>query len=95
MRNNLGALIYWLEQIPVFSIFSQDSFYVFWIPAFALYYFRKQQQKKKIVLLAPFAANIFLLVFAPVCITRYGLCQLYTFPMLMAIMALPTESTAV
>ena len=95
LRGNLGALIYWLEQIPVFSVFSQDSFYVFWIPAFALYYFRRQRQTRRIVLLAPFGANILFLVFAPVCITRYGLCQLYTFPMLLAILAQPAESTAV
>lgn len=90
LRSNLGALIYWLEQIPVFSVFSQDSFYLFWIPAYAFYSFRRQKQKKKIVLLAPVAANILFLIFAPVCITRYGLCQLYTFPMLLAVIAQPT-----
>jgi len=91
LRGNLGALIYWLEQLPVFSIFSQDSFYLFWVPAFAFYRFRKQKQKKRLVLLAPFAANILFLVFAPVCITRYGLCQIYSFPMLLAILAQPME----
>ena len=91
IRSNLGALIYWLEQIPVFSVFSQDSFYVFWFPAFALHHFYRNRQTKKLVLLAPFAANILFLVFAPTCITRYGLCQLFTFPMLLAITAQPAE----
>ena len=86
LRSSLGALIYWLEQIPVFSVFSQDSFCLFWVPAFSFYYFRKQNQKKKLVLLAPIAANLLFLVFAPVCITRYGLCQIFTFPMLLAVM---------
>ena len=91
LRSNVGALVYWLEQIPVFSVFSQDSFYLFWVPAFVFYSFCRHKQKDKIVLLAPPAANILFLVFAPVCITRYGLCQYYTFPMLMAAAAMQTD----
>ena len=91
LRESFGALIYWLENIPILSVFSQDSFYVFWIPAFALYYFFKLRERRTIVLLAPYAANILFLLFAPVCITRYGLCQLLSFPMLLTIIAQPTE----
>ena len=95
MRSNIGALIFWLEQIPVFSIFSQDSFYLFWVPAFSLSFFRKKKLKKRLVLLAPFGANLFFLVFAPVCVTRYGLCQLFTFPMLLAVTSMPDGSEVV
>ena len=89
LRDSVGSLIFWLEQIPVFSIFSQDSFYLFWVPAFSFYCFRKKKLKKRLVLLVPFGANLLFLVFAPVCVTRYGLCQLFTFPMLLAITAMP------
>ena len=92
LRENLGAFIYWLENIPVFSVFSQDSLYVFWVPAFALYHFCRQKQWKKLVLLIPFAANLLFLLFAPVCITRYTLCQLCTFPMLFSIIAQPPDA---
>ena len=92
LRDSLGALIYWLENIPVISIVSQDSFYVFWFPAFALYYLCLKKQWKGIVLLAPFAANLLFLLFAPVCITRYTLCQLCTFPMLLAVSAQPAHT---
>ena len=84
LRENLGSLIYWLENIPILSVFSQDSFYVFWFPAFSLYFFCRLRQWKKLVLLAPLAANLLFLLIGPVCITRYGLCQLLTFPMLLA-----------
>ncbi len=87
LRENLGSLIYWLENIPVLSVFSQDSFYVFWFPAFSLYFFCRRRQWKKLVLLAPLAANLLFLLIGPVCITRYGLCQLLTFPMLFALTA--------
>ncbi len=92
LRESLGALIYWLENIPILSVFSQDSFYAFWIPAFALYYFCKLKDRRKIVLLVPYAANILFLIFAPVCITRYGLCQVLSFPMLLAIIAQPVNN---
>ena len=91
LRYNLGSLIYWLENIPLFSIFSQDSLYLFWFPAYGIYALCKQVQKKRLVLLVPFAANLVFLFFAPVCITRYGLCQLFTFPMLLVILFQPAE----
>ena len=92
LRFDLGSLIYWLQNIPFFSIFSQDSFYSFWFPAYGLFALSRRAQLKKRVLLVPFATNLVFLLFAPVCITRYGLCQLFTFPMLLAILASPTES---
>ncbi len=92
LRLSLGSLIYWLENIPVFSVFSQDSFYVFWYPSFALFFLCHHSQSKKSVLLVPFIVNLIFLLFAPVCITRYGLCQLFTFPMLLAITAQPANS---
>ena len=91
LRENLGSLIYWLENIPVLSVFSQDSFYVFWFPAFSLFFFCRRGLWKKLVLLAPLAANLLFLLIGPVCITRYGLCQLLTFPMLLALVAQPAE----
>ena len=91
LRENLGALFYWLESLPIFSVFSQDSFYVFWFPAFALYHFCRKRQWRKIVLLTPFTANLLFLLFAPVCITRYTLCQLCTFPMLLSMVAQPVD----
>ncbi len=93
LRFSLGSLIYWLENIPVFSVFSQDSFYVFWYPSFALYSLCHHSRSKKCVLLVPFIVNLIFLLFAPVCITRYGLCQLFTFPMLLAITAQPAVSS--
>ena len=89
LRENLGSLIYWLQNIPVLSVFSQDSFYVFWFPAFALYCFCRRRQWKRLLLLVPFLANLLFLLIGPVCITRYALCQLFSFPMLLALTALP------
>ena len=89
IRFSLGSLIYWLQNIPIISIFSQDSFYTFWFPAFSFFALFRRAQLKKLVLLVPFATNLVFLFFAPVCITRYGLCQLFSFPMLMAIIASP------
>ena len=87
LRENLFSLLCWLQNIPLLSVFSQDSFYVFWFPAFSLYFFCRQRQWRKLVLLAPLAANLLFLLIGPVCITRYGLCQLLTFPMLFAVTA--------
>ena len=92
LRKNLGGLFYWIQSIPAFSIFCQDSLYVFWVPSFSLYLFIKRREWKKLVLLAPFAANLLFLIMGPVCWTRYGLCQLYTFPMLLAIVFMPSET---
>lgn len=85
LRESLGGLFYWLENIPILSVFCQDSFYVFWIPSFALYHFFSRKQFRKVPLLAPLVLNLVFLVIGPVCITRYALCQLYTFPILLAI----------
>ena len=87
LRMTLGAFLAWLENIPIFSVFCQDSFYVFWFPAFSLYLFCGQRQWRRIVLLVPLAANFLFLVIGPLCYTRYALCQLYTFPVLLAVTA--------
>ena len=85
LREGLGGLFYWLENIPILSVFSQDSFYVFWIPSFALYHSFNRRQSWKAPLLVPLVLNLLFLIIGPVCITRYALCQLYTFPILLAI----------
>ncbi len=91
LRFALGSLIYWMQNIPVISVFSQDSFYFFWFPAYSFFALFRRNQLKKMVILVPFATNLVFLFFAPVCITRYGLCQLFTFPMLLTIVASPSE----
>ena len=91
MRMTLGAFLSWMDSIPFLAIFVQDSLYVFWFPAFSLYLFCKQKQWKRIVLLAPFAANLVFLMIGPLCYTRYALFQLYTFPALLAVTALPVN----
>jgi hypothetical protein len=87
LRTTLGAFLAWLENIPAFSVFCQDSFYTFWYPAFSLYLFCKKKQRKKIILLAPLAGNLLFLTIGPLCYTRYALCQIYTFPVLLAVTA--------
>ena len=87
LRMTMGAFLAWLENIPIFSVFCQDSFYVFWFPAFSLHLFCRQRQWRRIVLLAPLTANLLFLLIGPLCYTRYALCQLYTFPVLLAVTA--------
>lgn len=87
LRITLGAFLAWLENIPAFSVFCQDSFYTFWYPAFSLYLFCKKKQRKKIILLSPLAGNLLFLTIGPLCYTRYALCQIYTFPVLLAVTA--------
>ena len=87
LRTTLGAFLAWLENIPAFSVFCQDSFYTFWYPAFSLYLFCKKKQRRKIILLAPLAGNLLFLTIGPLCYTRYALCQIYTFPVLLAVTA--------
>ena len=87
LRMTLGAFLAWLENIPAFSVFCQDSFYTFWYPAFSFYLFCKKKQQSKIILLAPLAGNLLFLTIGPLCYTRYALCQIYTFPVLLAVTA--------
>jgi len=87
LRTTLGAFLAWLENIPAFSVFCQDSFYTFWYPAFSLSLFCKKKQRRKIILLAPLAGNLLFLTIGPLCYTRYALCQIYTFPVLLAVTA--------
>ncbi len=89
LRENLGSLIYWLENIPILAVISQDSFYVFWFPAFSLSFFCRRKEWRKLVLLTPLAANLLFLLIGPIIVTRYCLCQLFTFPMLLAVTAQP------
>lgn len=91
LRTTLGAFLSWIDSIPFLSIFAQDSFYVFWFPAFSLYSFCRQKQWKRIIILVPLTANLLFLMIGPCCYTRYALCQLYTFPVLLAVTALPTH----
>lgn len=91
-REILKALFFWFHSLPIVRLFSQDSFYMFWFPSFSAWHFYRRRQWKYLIMLTPLAANIPFLLMGPICWTRYGLCQLYTFPVLLAITFMPQNN---
>ncbi len=90
-RDFADQAITWFMNIPLMSALSQDSLYMFGFPSFSFYVFCKKKQWKNLVFLAPMFANLLFLLMGPICWTRYGLCQLYTFPLLLALTAQTTH----
>lgn len=68
------------EHKPVLSLFFTDAFVLFWFPIATSYLLLKRCKKASLICMVPLAANIVFLVLGPVCWTRYGLCQIFTFP---------------
>lgn len=86
-RDLANQAITWFMNIPLVSALSQDSLYMFAFPSFSFYVFCKRKQWRNLIFLAPMLANLLFLLMGPICWTRYGLCQLYTFPLLLALTA--------
>lgn len=86
-RDTVVVLFEWLEHIPGLNLLFQNALYMFWFPVFSFYVFCRTRQREYMMTLVPFAANFLFLLIGPVCWTRYGLCQLYTFPVLLALTA--------
>lgn len=80
LREFLFALFEKTEWLPGISVLFRDAVYYFWLPIIASILILKHCRKSVIVCMVPIFTNIAFLLLGPVCWTRYGLCQLISFP---------------
>jgi hypothetical protein len=80
LREYLIALLKKAEWLPGISFLFRNAVYYFWLPIIVTILVLKHCRKSAVVCMVPIAANIAFLLLGPVCWTRYGLCQLVTFP---------------
>ncbi len=81
-REDMDRFYQWLCTMPLTAILFNNVLYLWWTPLLALVLLVRERRWRLIAALVPTAANIVFLVMGPVCWTRYGLCQLYTVPVL-------------
>lgn len=74
-----------LKKVPGIGILFQNSIYTWWIPLVVFGCIIFKGDKRLLICLVPIAANILFLILGPVCWTRYGLCQIYTLPVLVSV----------
>ena len=80
LRELLSALFERIEWLPGITFLFRDAVYYFWLPIIVIILILKHCRKSMVICMAPIVANIAFLFLGPVCWTRYGLCQLVTFP---------------
>ncbi len=82
MRDQMNRFYDWLCSMPLTAILFSNVLYLWWTPLLTLLLLLRRGRYRMIAALVPVAANILFLIMGPVCWTRYGLCQLYTVPIL-------------
>ncbi len=70
-----------LTQKSVTALFFRDAFVLFWFPLVTVFLLLKYCRKSSVICMTPIVANMVFLLLGPICWTRYGLCQIFTFPL--------------
>ncbi len=77
---------------PLTALLFDNVLYFWWTPLAVLMLLVRQRKFRQLSSLVPIAANILFLILGPICWTRYGLCQLYTVPIVWALPFLGTPA---
>lgn len=82
-----------LESLPVISLFFMDALYAWFIPVGIMATLLLRRDKHTLLFLVPIFANVLFLILGPVCWTRYALCQLFSVPLMLALLYIKPSLT--